>query len=195
MDASADATHRLFFALWPDEDVRRAIAERAAEVALTGAPGGRPSAPERYHLTLQFLGTFKPLPAALVEGAIAAADSVRAQAFSLVLDRLGAFERNRVWWLGTDAASPGLRSLFERLGVALAATGLPPAEDATRFVPHVTLGRKLQQRLQPRAIDPLPWPVRDFVLVDSAAGAPAYRIVRRWPLDPVNRGWLSPGSR
>jgi 2'-5' RNA ligase len=188
MDASADATHRLFFALWPDEDVRRAIAARAAGIALACAPGGRPSPPGRYHLTLQFLGTFKPLPAALVERAIAAADSVRAETFSLALDRLGTFERNRVWWLGTDPASPGLRSLFERLGIALAATGLSPAEDATRFVPHVTLGRKLQQRLPPRAIDPLDWPVRDFVLVDSAAGASDYRVVRRWPLDPLNRG-------
>jgi 2'-5' RNA ligase len=195
MDASADATHRLFFALWPGDDVRRAIGARAAEVALACAPGGRPSAPARYHLTLQFLGTFKPLPEALVERAVAAADGVRAQAFSLVLDRVGSFERNRVWWLGLDAAPPGLRSLHERLGVALAASGLSPAEDAARFIPHLTLGRKLQQRLQPRAIDPLDWPVRDFVLVDSAAGAPDYRIVRRWPLDPVNLGSRTPDSR
>jgi RNA 2',3'-cyclic 3'-phosphodiesterase len=188
MDASVDAIHRLFFALWPDEDVRRAIAARAADVAAACAPGGRPSAPGRYHLTLQFLGTFKPLPSALVDRAIAAADSVRAQAFSLMLDRVGSFERNRVWWLGPGAAPPGLQSLHERLGAALAATGLPPDEDATRFVPHVTLGRKLQQRFEPRATKPLAWVVRDFVLVDSAAGEPDYRILRRWPLDPVSRG-------
>ena len=188
MDASADATHRLFFALWPDDGVRREIAVRAAAIAVACAPGGRPSSVGRYHLTLQFLGTFKPLPPALVEGAIAAADSVRAEAFSLVLDRLGSFDRNRVWWLGPDLAPPGLRSLYERLGLALAGTGLFPTEDATRFVPHVTLGRKLQQRFEPRAVDPVAWPVREFVLVDSAARAADYRIVRRWPLDPVNRG-------
>ena len=194
MHSSADATHRLFFALWPDDGVRRAIAARAAAIDAACAPGGQPSAPERYHLTLQFLGTFKPLPSALVEHAIAAGDSVRAQEFPLVLDHLASFERNRVWWLGPDTANSGLRSLHERLGAVLAASGVA-TEDAARFVPHVTLGRKLRQRMQPRLVEPLDWPVREFVLVDSTAGAADYRIVRRWPLDPVNRGSGIPAAR
>jgi len=194
MHASVEATHRLFFALWPDEEVRRAIAARATAIDTACAPGGRPSASKRYHLTLQFIGTFKPLPAALVEHAIAAGDSVRAQAFSLVLDKVASFERNRVWWLGPDTANPGLRSLHERLAAALAATDLS-TEDATRFVPHVTLGRKLRRCVQPRPVEPLAWPVREFVLVDSTAGAAEYRIVRRWPLDRVNRGSEIPAAR
>jgi 2'-5' RNA ligase len=182
----ADAgPHRLFFALRPDARVRAAIAARSATVGPACAPGGRPTAPDRYHLTLRFLGTYSTVPAALVESAIAAAQHVRAPEFTLVLDRVGSFERNRVWWLGGDA--PRLRDLHARLEGALAAAGLRPSEPAS-FVPHVTLGRGLRQPLRARAIDPLDWPVRDFVLVDSAAGAPAYRIVRHWPLDPLNRG-------
>lgn len=185
MHASAGATHRLFFALWPDDEVRRAITARATEFAGACAPGGRPVAPQRYHLTLQFLGSFAALPEAVVEGAIAAGDNVHAPELTLLLDRIGSFERNRVWWLGCDP-SPGLLHLRGELGRALAAAGL--RTDATPFVPHVTLGRGQPPRLRPRAIDPLAWPLRDFVLVDSATGAPAYRIVRRWPLEPVNRG-------
>jgi len=185
MRPSAVATHRLFFALWPGEDVRHAIAARARDFAAVCAPGGRAVAPERYHLTLQFLGSFAGLPEATVEGAIAAGEQVHAPEFTLLLDRVGSFERNRVWWLGCGL-SPGLRHLHGQLGAALAAAGLPA--DVAPFVPHVTLGRGQKQQLRPQAVDPLAWTLRDFVLVDSAADAPAYRIVRRWPLDPVNRG-------
>jgi RNA 2',3'-cyclic 3'-phosphodiesterase len=185
MHASADPTHRLFFALWPGEDVRNAIAARATDFDAACAPGGRAVAPQRYHLTLQFLGSFAGLPEATVEGAIAAGQQVCAPEFTLLLDRIGSFEHNRVWWLGCDL-SPALRHLHGELRSALAAVGL--RADVAPFVPHVTLGRGQKQRLQPQAVDPLAWPLRDFVMVDSAAGAPAYRIVRRWPLDPVNRG-------
>jgi 2'-5' RNA ligase len=184
MHASA-GTHRLFFALWPGDDVRAAIAVRAAQVEATCAPGGRPLAPARYHLTLQFLGSFAGWPDAVVEGAIAAGRDVRAPVFTLLLDRIGSFERNRAWWLGCDL-SAGLRQLHGQLADAVAAVGLPA--DAAPFVPHVTLGRNLRQPFQPRKIEPLAWPLRDFVLVDSAAGAPAYRIVQRWPLDTLSRG-------
>ena len=123
MHASAGATHRLFFALWPDDEVRRAITARATEFAGACAPGGRPVAPQRYHLTLQFLGSFAALPEAVVEGAIAAGDNVHAPELTLLLDRIGSFERNRVWWLGCDP-SPGLLHLRGELGRALAAAGL-----------------------------------------------------------------------
>ena len=184
MHANAGATHRLFFALWPGEDVRDAIAARAADFDAACAPGGRAVAPQRYHLTLQFLGSFAGLPEGVAEGAIAAGQRVHAPEFTVLLDRVGCFERNRVWWLGCKL-SPGLRDLRGELERALAAIDL--RADTAPFVPHVTLGRNLRQAFQPRKVDPLAWPLRDFVLVDSAAGAPAYRIVQRWPLDPLNR--------
>lgn len=185
MQASAGSTHRLFFALWPGEDVRHAIAARAGDFDAACAPGGRAVVPQRYHLTLQFLGSFAGLPEATVEGAIDAGERVRAPEFALLLDRIGSFERNRVWWLGCDVA-PGLRHLHDQLAAALGAVDL--RADVAPFVPHVTLGRGQKQRLQTRAVDPLAWPLRDFVLVDSAAGAPAYQILRRWPLETLNRG-------
>lgn len=185
------ATHRLFFALWPHAGVRAAIAERAAAIEAECAPGGRAVVPPRYHLTLQFLGSFIGSPATCIDDAIRAAECVRCPEFTVVLDRAGSFERSRAWWLGCDV-SPSLQRLHAQLAGALAAVGLP---DATPFVPHVTLGRNLQRVLEPQAIDPLAWPLRDFVLVDSAAGAPAYRVVRRWPLDPISRGSQTPEIR
>jgi len=186
MHARLEASHRLFFALWPGDEVRAAMAQRAQAMESECAPGGRPTAPARYHMTLRFLGSFRPLPEAVIDRAIAAADTLQMPAFELALDHAGRFERSRVWWLGC-APSPELQSLHERLGAALASRGLHP--ESTPFAPHVTIGRNPRQWRQPRAFEPLRWPVHAFVLVDSAAGAPAYRIVRRWPLEPVSRGW------
>ena len=193
MPASPDAIHRLFFALWPDDDVRGAMADRARAIDMACAPDGRSTPPGRYHMTLLFLGSFQPLPPTLVENAIAAADTVRAPAFGLVLDRAGSFQTSRVWWLGCTA-SPALQVLHARLVAAMEAMGAG-SPDRSPFVPHVTLGRNPRQPVRAHPIGPLSWPVRDFVLVDSAAGTPAYRIERRWPLDPVNRGSRMPGVR
>ena len=186
MPASPDAIHRLFFALWPDDDVRGAMRDRAQAIETACTPGGRSTSPGRYHMTLQFLGSFRPLPEAIVDSAIAAADTLRTSAFELVLDRAGSFQRSRVWWLGC-AESPALQGLHAQFAVALRSVGLG-SPDPAPFAPHVTVGRNPRCPVRAHPIDPLPWPVREFVLVDSAAGAPAYRIVRRWPLEPVNRG-------
>lgn len=192
MHAAPGATHRLFFALWPDAAVRSAIASRAAETHAGSAPAGRPVPPRRYHLTLQFLGSFAGVPDAVIDAAIAAGDAVQVAEFTLVLDRLGSFERSRVWWFGCDVSS-GLRHLHGELQHSLVTAGV--AVDAAPFVPHVTLGRGLRQRLHPQAIEPLAWPLRDFVLVDSADGATDYRILRRWPLAPLSPGSRSPDAR
>ena len=193
MPASPDAIRRLFFALWPDDDVRGAMADRARAIDMACAPDGRSTPPGRYHMTLLFLGSFQPLPPTLVETAIAAANTVRAPAFELVLDRAGIFQRSRAWWLG-GTAPPALQVLHAQLAAAVEAMGVG-SPDRSPFMPHVTLGRNPRRPLRAHPIAPLRWPVRDFVLVDSAAGAPAYRIERRWPLDPVNRGSRMPGVR
>ena len=74
----ADATpHRLFFALWPDPALRKRIATTVAGLERDNAPGGRRLNPDRYHLTLQFLGDFQPLRQSVVDAAIVAADSMR----------------------------------------------------------------------------------------------------------------------
>jgi 2'-5' RNA ligase len=51
--------HRLFFALWPDDALRVRIADVAAKAITAHASGGRSLKPDRYHVTLQFLGDFQ----------------------------------------------------------------------------------------------------------------------------------------
>jgi len=175
---------RLFFALWPEARVRAGLV-RAVDGLLEGHPrAGRRVNPERYHLTLQFLGEIAPdawdATLARVGGAAA---TVRSAAFELVLDEAGSFGGARVWWLGTTHAPDGLRVLWQALDEALRAVGQPLRAEHG-FSPHLTVLRDARRRLAPTPVAPVRWPVADFVLVDSQPPAP-YKVLARWPLVPV----------
>lgn len=171
----------MFFALWPDEALRQRIDEATQHLAAAHATRGRRLSPQRYHLTLQFLGDFAPLLPSVVDGAIAAAEDVRGAAFELSLDRSGNFGGTRVGWLGPTRTPAGLQQLWEALGRALAGRGVPVRSTAT-LTPHVTVLRDMRQPLPAAAIPPLPWAVDEFVLIDSRPGHGDYAVRHRWPL-------------
>ncbi|HEY0504009.1 MAG TPA: RNA 2',3'-cyclic phosphodiesterase [Lysobacter sp.] len=179
-DAATGEMHRLFFALWPDDALRARIAATAAALETEHAPGGRRLKPERYHVTLQFLGDFRPVPERLVDDARAAADAVRAPAFELPLDCAGSFRGANVWWLGSQAMPDGLRTLWDALGGALARQRVP-VKTGAGFVPHLTIQRDVRRHLPSTPVAALPWTVREFVLLDSRQGRP-YDVLGRWPL-------------
>jgi RNA 2',3'-cyclic 3'-phosphodiesterase len=181
--AGTDEVHRLFFALWPDEGVRDGIEAAADALRHTHAPRGRWIGRHRYHLTLQFLGDSPVLREDVANAAMHAAESVRVQAFDLALDVAGSFRNRSVpWWLGCAHAPPALQQLFDTLGGALRRNGLR-LESGKGLVAHVTVLRNADSALPTTAIAPVPWPVRDFVLVHSVLGRrSAYHLLGRWPL-------------
>ena len=176
-------SHNLFFALWPDDDVRERIASAARHLKQVHAPRGRWIGPDRYHLTLRFLGEHSTLPDPLIAACRAAGDAVRAAPFSFALDVAASFSNRRIpWWLGCHAMPAPLDALWSALAESLAANGIAQDEPTPRAA-HVTILRDADRRLAPEPIDPISWSVDDFVLVDSAIGAASsYRIVHRWPL-------------
>jgi 2'-5' RNA ligase len=176
-------SHNLFFALCPDDDVRERIASAAQRLNQAHAPRGRWIKPHRYHLTLRFLGEHPALPDSLIAACRAAGDAVRTAPFSFALDAAGSFENHRIpWWLGCSAMPAALDVLWSALAQGLDANGIANDEPTPR-VPHVTILRDADRRLGPARIDPIAWPVGEFVLVDSAIGAaPAYTMLQRWPL-------------
>lgn len=177
----APGSHRLFFALWPDDATRGAIATAAARLR-TRAPGGRWIAKARYHLTLHFLGTYRKLPGSMIDTACAAAASARAPGFSLTLDRVGSFRtRSHLWWLGCGKPDP-LLPLREALTGALETHGIPV--EPVPFVPHVTLVRGAGRPPPVDAgVDPIVWPVTGLTLIHSESGArDAYDLVGQWSL-------------
>jgi 2'-5' RNA ligase len=156
-------TMRLFFALWPSEDLSCALA-READI-LVRRFGGKPTRRETIHLTLAFLGelAITRLPAVIDAG-----HRVDAMPFDLVIDRLGGWRHNNLLWAGC-AAPEGLRSLVTRLHEQLRAATIV-FDAAPRFVPHLTLVRKARftrADIDERFPQPLTWNCARFVLAHS----------------------------
>jgi len=182
VDTADASSHRLFFALWPAAALRNRIATTVAGLERDNAPGGRRLNPDRYHLTLRFLGDFQPLRQSVLDAAIVAAGSIRLPPFDLVLDLAGSFPKAGVCWLGASATPEPLQQLWNELGRALTSARVQ-VRSAPTFTPHLTVLRDVRKPLPPTPIQPLPWPVREFVLVDSVSGVhPVYRVLGRWPL-------------
>ena len=173
-------SRRLFFALWPDEDLRHAIGNLADAVPLPR--GARVVRPDRLHLTVVFLGDFDPREPTMLAAIQSAAASVRAPCFELSLDHVGHFAGSRVGWIGPRTVPVALTALHDALGTALQSAGVP-LKASTPFVPHVTIQRNVRTPVPEVNLSALPWKVSDFVLVQSAPGSPEpYRIVGTWPL-------------
>lgn len=154
---------RLFFALWPEDELRTRIV-RATRAEVRGT-GGKPTPPENLHMTLHFLGA---VPDELIAPLIERVSVLPLDPFELTLDQYGYWQRARTLWLGLQETPPALAELARDLGRVSDELGLPRQRRA--FIPHMTLARKVN-RLTPR--DPprsMHWPVNEFVLIESVLG-------------------------
>jgi len=164
---------RLFFALWPDDGVRRALATWQREYL----PGSvRATHAADLHMTLRFLGQVDPsrLPALQQLG-----DELPLPEFDLKLDRLGHWSRPAVLWAGSDAVPKDLQVFYAGLQRALEPLGFAP--EGRTFRPHVTLARKIRRPLENVVLPPIRWRVREWALVESRPGErPLYHPLGRW---------------
>lgn len=174
----SDATIRLFFALWPDDATRRALSACAS--AVVAQTGGREVAAGNLHLTLAFIGE---RPTTLVPTLCHTATLVRVSPMRLVLDEVGCWRKSGIAWLGSRAPDPNVVALQSRLLDALATIGIEFQE--SRFMPHVTLARKVASRIALMLAQPLVWESASFALVASelAPGGVRYRIIETWRSD------------
>jgi len=176
---AAEATRRIFFALWPEAAVARQL--HALGGAAHAVCGGRRMRLDTLHMTLAFLGD---VDAARFDAACAAADEIAQKLGAgdtpMLIDRLAHWKHNHIVWAGCDEAPAAVGALAVELAAALRQRGFQL--DSRPFAAHVTLLRNARcgGELPPMAA--FEWPVRDFVLVQSQldpAGA-QYEIVRRW---------------
>jgi len=170
---------RVFFALWPDEEVRDSL--DAAAGKLHELRGGRRTRPETLHLTLVFIGEIDTnrLPELL-----AAAEGVAVPKFEVLFDQTDCWRHNHVAHLGASLSPPALLELVGQLESRLTAASVP--FDRRPYVPHITLLRKADcnPKKENPALVPIRWPARDFVLVKSSlrSGGALYEQLGRWPL-------------
>lgn len=184
MTDSKPVHNRLFFALWPDEATRAACAQAARDLKTRMQPDGYLLKPERYHITLPYLGDYvSPEQEA---AALKVAQLVSLPPFNLTLDQANSFRNREVpWYLAPLEVPAELTLLHDHLRDALKGAGV--VVERMRFVPHLTVVRNATVQLPPTRIKPVEWQVREFVLVRSVLhDQPAeYQILGRWPLNGV----------
>jgi RNA 2',3'-cyclic 3'-phosphodiesterase len=178
-------THRLFFALMPEDAVREQISAAAAALEEHHPElRARWLKPERFHATLNFLGDYPELPADVVEQAKSAAGPLSAASFEWTLDYASSFRgREPPCILRGTVVPQQLLVLWQNLGKALLHAGVrAPVE--RQFTPHVTVayGRRELQWATP--VTPISWHVRYFVLIHNVVGKGNYQELGRWPLSP-----------
>ncbi|MBK4733276.1 RNA 2',3'-cyclic phosphodiesterase [Noviherbaspirillum pedocola] len=147
---------RLFFALWPDD------ATRAALAGLQRGLRGRATAKENLHLTMAFLGAQPAATLPVLRGILA---ELQRPDIALVIDELGYFARARIAWAGMREAPQALRDWQAELVSRLADGGIL-FDKKPGFTPHVTLARNAAP-VEAGPVEPLAWMRPQLVLVRS----------------------------
>jgi len=149
--------HKLFFALWPDEEARQDL------VRLQQAVRGRLIPPEKLHLTMAFLGL---QPADALPVLLGILEAMPAAEMQLTLDCYGYFKRPQIAWAGPSVAPPALIALQADLMTRLEAAGFSAATHG-EFKPHVTLAREAKEAPGEFVAPPVVWNVSGLSLVES----------------------------
>jgi 2'-5' RNA ligase len=151
---------RLFFALWPDEQLRTALSHATQEAI--HASGGRPVPVSNWHSTLVFVGSVGEERMSSIVGAAA---SLRFEPFQLVFNRIEHWAKPAVLCAVATDPPEAAQSLVSQLRSALVEQGF--TLDPQPWRPHVTIARKVAHAHPESAIQPIQWKVQGLALVES----------------------------
>lgn len=167
---------RLFYALWPDDETRAALAAAASCLDIRD---GRAVRPENLHMTLHFLGE---VDEAVKDKLCIRRGASNVMPFDLEIADTGWWRGARVAWLAPLIVSKDLTDLVAELAGYLRSIGLPTDERSYR--PHVTVASKVRRAPRVSGSIDVRWRVGDFVLVASYTEPPGarYEVLNRWPL-------------
>jgi 2'-5' RNA ligase len=175
---------RLFYALWPSDRLRAALARAVAPAIL--AIDGIPVPPGNLHVTLAFLG---PVPGSRFASLVQVGGREAWPAVELAFERVEYWARPKVAVAVAARVPPEGQAIVDSLWRGLAPLGFEP--EARPWRPHMTLVRKV--RRPPAENLPL-FPMEEapdvagwrLALVESSAhreGA-RYKPLADWGLSP-----------
>ena len=168
---------RLFLGVWPDQATRKQLTRL---IKALGDQSGRPQHPLDLHMTLVFLGMVEP---ELLECVDRVAGEACFQPFTMTIDRVGYWKRPRILWCGATQIPQALEQLVNELQNGLQRCGFVP--EKRRFLPHITLARKVLPIENRAILQPFEWHAEGFVLARSNTGIapPRYEILKKWGTD------------
>jgi 2'-5' RNA ligase len=160
---------KLFFALWPDERTRAALARLQSPVV------GRHTPLNKLHLTMAFLGqqSIDALPVLFD-----ILQAVPVPAMRLEIDCYGYFTKPHIAWAGMSAPPDALLVMQAELMARLEAAGFPAATHGA-FKPHITLARDAREAPVIMPAAPVTWDVSELALVESDMATGQYRPLAR----------------
>ena len=182
-------TSRLFFALWPDDETRQALAELSRSLEHIDFKQVRSY---NFHVTLVFLGQVSAETVCLLKQAV---EGVAVQPFELCFDSLTYWSSPRILCLtcrrpaedepmGEGVATQGTFAEAGVLASALqaAAVSCGLRADPRPYVPHITLARHVRY-LPDIKIEPIIWRAEAFCLVESSSESDGvrYEVLQQWP--------------
>lgn len=169
---------RVFFALWPDEAERTALA--TWQPSLHKICGGHIMRDYTLHATLVFLGEVAQYR---LEALQLAAQEVEGESFDLALDVARYWGHNHIVYAAPHTAPPQLARLVHDLEQRLNKHCF--RFDQREYKPHITLLRHTQWSDVPLPeMDKVVWRARSFALVQSAPDEEGanYRVLARFSL-------------
>jgi RNA 2',3'-cyclic 3'-phosphodiesterase len=177
-----DPTDGLFFAIVPDAPAARCAEDMAEFFHDACGLQGRPLGPDRFHVSLHALGSYVGVPNDVVRKACAAASTVAAAPFDIAFDCVESFDRKNgkpPLVLRSGGSLDPLNAFHRALGDAMARQGF--RRIARSFRPHMTLLYDTRH-VDARAVAPVAWTVREFVLIRSLLRRTIHVRLGRWPL-------------
>ena len=170
---------RVFLALWPDDDVRAALA--AWQVTLQVLCGGRETPAMNLHNTLIFLGVVKT---ERLEALNLAVEEVRGKSFQLIFDIARYWGHNHIIYAAPSVVPEQLLQLESGLESSLRKHHFN--FDKRSYKPHITLQRHAHWTDTPLPTMPaISCGFHDFVLVQSVSAAQGvrYEVLSRFQLN------------
>ena len=166
---------RLFFALWPDQNIRAQINAINLQINEHRLKKLRPT---NLHTTLVFMGNVdEPSFLRLQQHA----QAIRANAFTITFDQLNYWQKPKILCLTCQRQPKEIYQLVNQLTDIVEAEGIDIEERPYRA--HVTLARKASQ-IETVSFTPVVWQVTEFVLAESISTdkGVVYQVLARWPL-------------
>jgi 2'-5' RNA ligase len=165
----------VFFALWPDQPLRRQLASWAQTAAQEC--GGRAMRTENLHLTLVFIGNVARERLSLLHEIVS---SLAMPELGFAVDRIGCWRHNHIVWAAPTVVPQALPRFVAGMEMGLRNVGF--ALDERPYVPHVTLVRNARRGPKAESIGPVRWNAERFVLVESVSGENGvrYDVIGEW---------------
>jgi 2'-5' RNA ligase len=176
MILSMPNTSRLFFALWPDDETRQALARLSQTIGTTDF---KRMQPHNLHVTLVFLGSVdKNIELSLKQSAA----SITAQSFELIFDCLSYWSKPKILCLTCRQPVPDAAMMLVN-ALATVALNCALQVDTRPYTPHITLARHARH-LPNVKIEPIVWRAGSFCLVESCSepNGVNYKVLQQWPL-------------